>query len=376
MNILINLSTLKSGGGQNVAMNFLHSFTKMKIDDDKIFFLVAKNSEPHLFLNKINYLKFLVVPRNPLRRILFEVFRSNSYLKANNINIIYSYFGVGLYSKQIPQISGSADSNLYFPEIDFWSDYRGIQRLKKWVVDKYRIWGIKHSHAVVFENKALEIRAKKLFKIKKTALIKPSINFEFENKIYSFPPNVAEGVPKGLFLCGWHPNKNFLIIPKLALELKRRGVPFHFIITAPLDNSLMNKKFEDLIHKSNAQGMISVVGQVRKDELKSLYEQIDYVFLLSKLESFSNNIIESWFFKKPLIITDAEWSNSICGEAAIYVERNSINDIVDKIMTISANDILKQFIITKGTEKLKEYPSIEERINQEMEFLRYVYEST
>jgi len=376
MNILINLSTLKSGGGQNVAMNFLHSFTKMKIDDDKMFFLVAKNSEPHLFLKKILYPRFLVVPRNPLRRILFEVFRSNRYLKSNNIDIIYSYFGVGLYNKQIPQVSGSADSNLYFPEIDFWSDYTGIRRLKKWVVDKYRIWGVKRSHAVVFENKALEVRAQKLFNVKKTALIKPSINFEFENKHYSFPQNVAESVPKGLFLCGWHPNKNLLIIPGLASELNQRGVPFHFIITAPLDNSLMHKKLEELIYKDNVQSMISVVGQVRKDQLKSLYEQIDYVFLLSKLESFSNNIIESWFFKKPLIITDADWSKSICGEAALYVERNSINDIVDKIVSINSNDIMKKTIILNGNEKLKEYPSIEERINHEMEFLQYVYEST
>lgn len=376
MNILINLSTLKSGGGQNVAMNFLHSFIKMKIYDDKIFFFVAKNSEPHQYLDKIHYPHFLVVPRNPLRRILFEVFRSNQYLKVNNINIIYSYFGVGAYNKQIPQVSGSADSNLYFPEIDFWSDYRGIPRIKKWVVDKYRIWGVKRSHAVVFENKALEIRAQKLFKLKKTALIKPSINFEFENKNYILPANVAERAPIGLFLCGWHPNKNFLIIPKLAAELKRRGVPFHFIITAPLDNSLMHKKFEELIYKFNVQGTISVVGQVRKVELQSLYNQIDYVFLLSKLESFSNNIIESWFFKKPLIVTDADWSRSICGEAALYVERDSINDIVEKILLIHSDSEFKQSIISNGAAKLKEYPTIEERINQELEFLRDVYKNT
>lgn len=357
-------------------MNFLHSFKKMKIYDDRIFFFVAKNSEPHQYLDKIHYPHFLVVPRNPLKRILFEVFRSNNYLKDNKIHIIYSYFGVGLYNKQIPQVSGSADSNLYFPEIDFWSDYRGIPRIIKWVIDMYRISGVKRAHAVVFENKALEIRAQKLFKLKKTALIKPSINFEFDSKNYSFPANVPESVPKGLFLCGWHPNKNFLIIPGIASELQRRGVPFHFIITAPLDNSLMQKKFEELILKYNVQDMISVVGQVRKDELKSLYDQIDYVFLLSKLESFSNNIIESWFFKKPLIVTDADWSRSICGEAALYVERDSINDIVEKILLIHSDSELRQRIISNGSIKLKEYPTIEERINQELEFLRNVYKNT
>lgn len=376
MNILINLSTLKSGGGQNVAMNFLHSFSKIKIDDGKIFFFVAKNSEPHHFLEKIKYPYFLVTPRNPLKRILFEIFNGNGYLNKNKIDIIYSYFGIGLFCRKIPQVSGSADSNLYFPEIDFWANYTGLARLKRWIVDLYRIWGIKRSDAVVFENEALELRAKKLFKLKCTKLIKPSINFEFENKPFKLPISIGKSVPKGLFLCGWHPNKNYAIIPEIASELKRIGISFHFLITAPLDNSSMHKNFEKLIHKYNVHDMVSVVGPVPKDQLQSLYDQIDYVFLLSKLESFSNNIIESWFFKKPLIISNAVWSRSICGDAAIYVERDNIRDIVDKVVDILSNDVVKMITISKGLEQLEKYPSIEKRIIQEMEFLKNVFKNS
>lgn len=376
MNVLINFSTLKCGGGQNVSMNFLYSFEKMELADINLLFFVAEGSEPHLYLEKIHYPNYFIVPRNPLTRILFEIFLSYKCLKECNIDIIYSYFGTGFFTKKIPQVSGSADSNLYFPEIDFWSDYKGIERLKKWIIDLYRIWGVKRSNAVVFENEALEARAKILFKLKNTTLIKPSINFEFEHKHFRLPSDIPEGVPKGLYLCGWHPNKNYIIIPELASELKQIGVPFHFIITAPPDNSLRHKQFVELISKFNVHEMVSIVGQVRKDQLQSLYEQIDYVFLLSKLESFSNNIIESWFFNKPLIVTDAAWSKSICGEAALYVNRDSIGDIVDKILLTKSDAELRQRIISNGSIKLKEYPTIEERINQELEFLRNVYKNT
>ena len=71
-------------------------------------------------------------------------------------------------------------------------------------------------------------------------------------------------------------------------------------------------------------------GQINHYELKNLYKNIDYVFLLSQLESFSNNIIESWYFRKLLIVSNEEWSRSICKEGACYVERNSIEDIYNE----------------------------------------------
>lgn len=358
-----------------MAMNFLYSFHVKQLVELKFFFLVAKNSEPHIYLQKIEYPCFCAVPRNPVARILFEIFRSSSIFKKNNIDVIYSYFGFGIYNRKIPQISGSADSNIYFPEIDFWKEFSGFARLKKALIDRYRIWGIKRSNAVVFENSALELRARELFGIKKSTVITPSINFNFKSIPLSIPVECNK-IPKGLFLCGWHPNKNFMIIPKLAYELKKRGVTFHFLITAPLDDSTQHRQFMIDVSKYEVRNMVSVIGQVKKEQLQSLYEQIDMVFLLSRLESFSNNIIESWYFKKPLIITDATWSRSICGEdSAIYVERNSVVDIVDKIILLLSDSNHNKKVVLNGFEKIKEYPSIEERINEELDFLRYVHQS-
>ena len=82
--------------------------------------------------------------------------------KTNQIDIIYSLFGIGLYPKYCKQISGSADSNIFFPEINFWSHYSGIERLKKKkLIDNYRIWALNRASAVVFENKSILDRSKK-----------------------------------------------------------------------------------------------------------------------------------------------------------------------------------------------------------------------
>ena len=50
MKILINLSTLKKGGGQNVALNFLFSLKNLASTDQDFYFFVAKDSAAHKYL--------------------------------------------------------------------------------------------------------------------------------------------------------------------------------------------------------------------------------------------------------------------------------------------------------------------------------------
>jgi glycosyltransferase involved in cell wall biosynthesis len=371
MNILINFSTLKAGGGQNVAMNFLYEIFKINNIKHTLFYFVAKNSLPHKFLEEKNYKYYYIVSSNPIKRIFFEFTQSKYIIEKWNIDVIYSYFGFGLFPKKYKQIVGSADSNLYFPEINFWNDYKVLETLKRYLIDQYRIFGIKRADAVIFENYFLEERGKELFNLKNTITIKPSINisdlsqeFIFKNKLLN------KNFPKGLFLCGWHLNKNILKIPEIAFYLKKNHFPFQFILTAPLDNSYIHKQFNKLVNKYNVKDMCFVIGQVNKNKLASLYQKIDYVFLLSKLESFSNNIIESWYFQKPLIISNEEWSKNICDKAAIYVDRENAQKIAKTIINLSEKK--KNEVVWWGTKKLKEYPSIKKRIFQELEFIENV----
>lgn len=370
--VLINLSTLKSGGGQNVALNFLHALEYVHVKNTKFFFLVAQDSLIHDLLKSHNMFNFHAVSQNPIKRILFEIFSSGKLLRENKIDIIYSYFGFGLFDKDIPQVSGSADSNLYFPEIDFWEGYHGISRIKKSIIDNYRIWGLKRSNAVIYENKSLELIGRDLFSVKRSVTIKPSINFNFDSISCQFLNNLHNNTPVGLFLCGWQLNKNYMKIPDIALLIKKRNQDFHFVLTAPLDNSKEHLAFMKRLKDLGVEEMVSVIGPVNKSKLKSLYSRIDIVFLLSKLESFSNNIIEAWYFERPLIVADEMWSREICQNAAVFVNRNSVKSIVDAIENMT-NQVDK--LIMRGKVELEKYPTIEERIVLEMEFVRDVYQN-
>ena len=374
MNIVFNLSTMKAGGGKNVAMNFLYAYLKMEVKHRASFFF-ARNSDPHLFLKTSGINEYYVVPNNAILRIIYEATIGSLIIYFINADIVYSYFGFGIYLSKVPQVSGSADSNLFFPEVDFWAEVRGPRRLFKMLIDQYRIFGLRRSTAVVFENEILAERASKLYGLENVKVILPSINFDFDNTELELPVSKCNSNFKGLFLCGWHPNKNLSIVPKIAAELKRRDIFITFVVTASPDNSSVSRNFMDQVDSCDVSEMISLIGPVRKEKLKSLYDQVDIVFLLSKLESFSNNIIESWFFKKPLVVSDELWSRSICGDAAMYVERDSVDSICNMIVLLLSEHSLRAQIVMNGTTRIGFYPEIVERINLEILYLENVLEA-
>lgn len=374
MKIILNFSTLKKGGGQNVALNFIKSFFEenMNNKNDSYYFLVVKNTAIHKLLETYNATRILFSPSNPLKRLLYESIYLNRFLKRNNIDIIYSYFGYAHVSSRYTQITGSVDSNIYYPDINFWKEYSFTTRIKKNIIDNYRKYGLRKSHGIIFENPELEKRYKELFEADKpTITISPSVSLAYTDVEYIFP-KIKPKAYKGLFLCGWHLNKNVMLIPKIAKEFKDNSLPFHFILTAPADNSALHKVFISLCKMNNVEDTISIVGNVKKEQLKSLYQQIDFVFLLSKLESFSNNIIESYFFNKPLVIADEPWARQLCKEAAIYVDREDPECIFNKVRDVIHNNKLEE-LIEKGWDNLKDYPTISDKMEQELDFVNYVH---
>ena len=126
LNPLINFSHFKMGSGQNVAFNFLYAAEQRSMTDIACYYLVAKDFEIHQYLQRQKAKHYIVALRNVLLRILFEVFTGWYFLSKFKIDIAYSYFGYAWFPRRWPKISGSADSNLYFPEVGFWNGYQGI----------------------------------------------------------------------------------------------------------------------------------------------------------------------------------------------------------------------------------------------------------
>ncbi|MGF1765952.1 glycosyltransferase [Enterovibrio makurazakiensis] len=366
--VLINFGPLKAGGGQNVALNFIMALSERKELPFTPFFTVSEKSQLHRELEESKWkYNLVIVSGNPLVRMLQELTNVTSFIVKNSIDVVYSYFGFGIYLKSVKQIVGSADSNLYFPEVDFWKDEKGFARVKRALVDKYRIFGLRIASGVIYENEAMCDRADELYGIDNKVLILPSIAVSNRNESVDF--QLEAGKIRVLLLCGWQKNKNILIIPQLAATLRKQYKNIEFVITTSDDGSSCAREFFDLVDKHQVQDIVKCIGVVKKSQLTSLYSQCDYLFLLSKLESFSNNIIEAWQFDVPLVISNEEWSKSICGDAAYYVDRDDINEIARGILELETDIEKKQRLIYNGKNRLDMFPTVEQRLEQEIKYI-------
>lgn len=366
---LINMGPLKKGGGQNVGLNFIYSLSDFDWPNLDLYFVVASGSKIHDVLSSSDFSNnLIVVSSNPFVRLIDEMTKVRSFIKKNNIDLTYTYFGFALIGSNNKQVIGSADSNLYFPEINFWQGEGFFKRILRFCIDRYRIYGLKNSYAVVYENPEMYVRASQLFGIQNKTLILPSINFSIGDLSFDF--KLSNNRVKILLLCGWQRNKNILLIPALAHQLNLiMKFDCEFVISVDLDNSSVCKEFMHKVSNYCVSDFIRLIGPVNKEKIPSLYNQIDCVLLLSKLESFSNNIIESWFYKKPLIVSNESWAKSICSDAAIYVNRDDVVNIADCICLLAQNNDLVKELVINGLAKLGEYPSIAQRTSQELEYL-------
>lgn len=375
MKILINLIPIKMGGGQQVASNFISQILQNR--EILLFFLATEGTYVEKLLME-KKARCETVGDSLISRLIFQKIKLPKLIKDNNIDVIYTMFGPGLHLPNTLSITGCAYSNIFFPEVDFWNGYSFLQRIKLKLIDNYRLRSTLKSDAIVFENEAMQKRAQKLFNypIENTELILPSISEYQISEDLGFK-TVLNKINKANFnimlLTGWHKNKNIEILPYVLLELKSEGHnEISFVISVSEDHPNSVK----LAAKAKEFGVaenIVFLDSVAPNNIPLLLKNIDGVGLFSLLESFSNNIIEAWYFNKPLFISDEEWSRGICKDAAIYVKRDNAKDIANKIINYKSNPKLQKDLEIEMREILKKYPTPKEKIELQIEFINKIY---
>jgi len=372
MNIILNFIPLKKGGGVQVGLDFLSNISKLGGSHN--WYLVCTEGTPfENFAETSNLKRVNVVKRNLLCRLWYEYYACRHDIKKYNINIVYTQFGPHWPAPNITNIVGCAYSNLMYPEIDFWGKLPAHKKIVKKVIDFFRKERMLAADLIVFETEDLANRAlvqndlldTKVSFVKPTASSLVDItNSHLETKIK------CDKLPDGfkvLLLAGYHPNKNIELLPKIlsVMQKKYSDSNVKFIITLPEDVYQQSEVLK-IARETHTESSIYNFGSVPYEGCSDIYNAVDAVILPAQLESFSNNIAESWSMRKPFLISDLDWSRSICGSGAVYFKYDDPVDAANKIMSIIEDENLRNSIIDEGVKMLDTYPTSEER------FLKYL----
>lgn len=163
-----------------------------------------------------------------------------------------------------------------------------------------------------------------------------------------------------IFYAGsFNPRKNIPRFIRVFEKLRGRGLNVELVMTG--SRGIGARKVWTAIERSSAKRHIHVLGKVSDHELKELYTFAQVFVYPSLFEGFGLPILEAMALGCPVVCSQATSCPEVGGDAAIYFDPNSIEDMCKKIEIVVNDTALQETQIKKGYKNLKRFSW--ERVN-------------
>lgn len=365
--VLLNMVSIKAGGGQQNALSFLENIKNMEIEFSYII-ACTEGTLVHDFCIK-NNINFFVVKNEFLSRVKYEfLFCFLPVIKNYNIKTIFTIFGSApLSSFYVYKISGCAYSNIFQPEIDIWGYLRWYKKIFKKIVDVFRIFSLMQSDEIILETHFLKEKAiKGILKNKKVSVIEMAPSKLITDKLSNINSvDLNNNIYTLLYLSGPQPNKRVdKFLDVLYFLNKNNNKNFILKITMPENCNYFREILLPKIKKLCLENYIVNLGTVAPQDVGSVIQSVDAIINVALIESFSNNWVEAWASRRLLISTDADWSRAACKNAALYIDVFKAKDAATLIKDIFSNEVVFNEYLENGHKRLQEMPTSKERTQQ------------
>jgi glycosyltransferase involved in cell wall biosynthesis len=103
------------------------------------------------------------------------------------------------------------------------------------------------------------------------------------------------------------------------------------------------------------KGNILYLGYLSDRELAYLYNLASVVIYPSLYEGFGLPPLEAMACGSPVVVSNVSSMPEICGEAAYYADPLNTQSIAESIYTVATDDGLRNNLIEKGLQRVKNY---------------------
>lgn len=365
--IAINLVPISAGGGLQNTLSFLTQLNIELFSKQKFIIFCTKGGIVEKTC-KIHRLPHHGIANSRTHRLLYELYYGHYLIKKYKVNLVFSLFGgAPLVSPSVYKISGFAYSNIIQPEVPFWNFLSPIKRLEKWAIDAFRSALACQADEIILETDYLKCRAQgRLFKNSLVHVVKmaPSLLVTRGLKKCEDTRRTIDIV----YLAGPHPNKRIHLLADIFAKLNAPRLQFRLITTLPETHNY-KKQIDDQFSKRGISDAHQNIGPVAPENVGALLSCVDAVINVALLESFSNNWVEAWAAKLPLIATDADWAKASCQKAALYIDPEDATASAQKISDLFQDRNTVEELIREGELQLNTLPTAEQRFAQYMEII-------
>lgn len=368
MNILINCSNLKIGGGLQVAHSFINQLKHKK--DHRFYVVVSSILMKQLNLSEfekcdhIHFIEYSVKP-SILKAVTGRDTRLSAIEMEKKIDRVFTVFGPSYWRPRSKHICGFAKSQYIYVDSPFFEKMTLKEAVKLNIKKLFHIRSFNRSaDAYITELWDVSHNLKSLLPGKEIHTVTNTYNQIFDKEPIESNKHLPtfDGVTL-LTISAQYPHKNLEIIPDVIKSLKKKypNFKFRFVLTLLSDAMIIN---DPMIGES-----IEFIGKVDIEECPTLYKAADFMFLPTLLECFSASYPEAMKMNTPILTSDLPFARSICGEAAEYFDPMDPEDIADKIYSLASNPERQKELRTKGKEQLRKFDTAESRARKYIEII-------
>lgn len=365
MNILINTSNLKAGGGLQVADSFVSC---LPVYAKHRFFILLSDELLYLADRLARAENCHCLPYN-LRHTLSGILRGRNreldeIVERHEIQAVFTIFGPSLWRPRVPHVCGFARPQIVYPESPFFKKISGAEYLKYKFAEWLKLCNFrKTSDILITENRDVTERLAEKIKNRPVHTVT-----NFYNQLFDTPAEWIDDIRLPEFsgitlltVTANHLHKNTDIIYKVIDCIESRGIRLNirFVLTLTEKEFPLTDRYRPYVH---------LVGHVRIAQCPHLYAQADIMFLPTLLECFSASYPEAMRMEVPILTSDLPFARGLCGEAAMYCDPLSAEDIVGKIARLQ-DETLRNTLIAKGKARLKEYDTFKTRAEKYIEII-------
>ena len=364
MNILINCSNLKKGGGLQVAdsvcrqlINYSHNFiVVLPPCMDSTAKVVGSFANCHITTYDMRHNHMLLLTGR-------DSFM-DGLVRINSVDVVLSIFGPVLWKPKVKHVCGFARGHIVLEDSPYYSQLLWFKRLKEYAQNRILRYFFNRSSNIYFtENPLITDRLSSIFPNKTVVTITNCYNqvFDISSEQIEHPLPSFDGISL-LSVNTPYPHKNLGIAIETAKLLKKNHptLNFRFVITA-------NSTDFDYDFNADPDGIANnfcLIGSVKVNECPSLYRQCNFTFQPTLMECFTATYCEGMRMGKPIVTTDLPFARGLCGDAAIYYDSLNAESCAAAIFNLASNKILQDELVENGKVRLSQFDNFKSRADK------------
>ena len=167
------------------------------------------------------------------------------------------------------------------------------------------------------------------------------------------------------------PHKNLEIIPDVLLELKNKwgikNVCFH--VTIPINNPIWERICKKMSANIIDTSCINNHGRCSQKELASIYNNCQFSFIPSLLETFSATSLEAMYFELPIVASDLDFNHDVICDAGLYFKPMNAVSAAERFVALFDSEDLCFQLKNKMSKQIELYNSYENHFTKIINYI-------